>query len=130
MKYPQLPDAELIVMQTIWEHKTPISGLRVTELLKPIKKWKHQTVSTLLSRLTDKGFLSSEKRGKERFYTPHVVREDYLSQETDRFIKDFHKNSLTGLMRALISAGDVTDDDLNELTVWLKNQRPGGDDNV
>ena len=121
MKYTQLPETEFVVMQTIWEHETPISSSRVTELLLPQKGWKHQTVSTLLSRLTDKGFLSSEKQGKERFYKPIVAREDYLQQETSRFMKNFHKNSLTGLMSALVSNNDINEDDLRELSAWLKD---------
>jgi len=39
----------------------------------------------------EKGFLSSEKQGKERFYSPLVEREEYLRQETGRFVKLFTK---------------------------------------
>ena len=121
MTYPQLPETEFTVMQTIWEQETPISSRRVTELLKPQRNWKHQTVSTLLNRLAEKGFLSTEKQGKERYYQPIVARDDYLRQATGQFMKQFHKNSLTGLMSALVSNNDINEDDLRELSAWLKD---------
>ena len=130
MKYTQLPETEFAVMQIVWEHDSPISSSRVTEMLMPERGWKLQTVSTLLSRLEDKGFLSSEKHGKERFYQPIVAQDDYLRQETGQFIKRFHKNSITGLMSALVSNNDVTDDDLRELAAWLKDSEAGGDGGV
>ena len=125
MNYPQLPESEFSVMQVIWEHSAEISGSMVTKLLESSKKWKHQTVSTLLNRLVEKGFLSSEKRGKERYYKPLVDIEPYLRQETGRFVEAFHKNSLTGLMSALVSNTDIDDEELSELSAWLEN-RAGG----
>ena len=127
MKYSQLPETEFTVMQVVWENATPISSSLVTELLKPHKDWKLQTVATLLSRLEDKGFLSSNKQGKERLYQPLITSDDYLRQETGQFIKKFHKNSITGLMSALVSNNDINDDDLRELSAWLKDCEVGGD---
>jgi len=121
MKFPQLPEAEFFAMKTIWEQETPISNKKMVELLKPVKSWKKQTVHTLLFRLIDKGFLSSELQGKERYYTPLVSREDYLSQETGRFVEDFHKNSISGFMNALVADNKLTDSDFHELSTWLKN---------
>jgi len=96
-----LPDAEFDVMQIIWEEETPISSVQVFNLSVDKKKWKPQTVLTLLTRLEKRGFVASEKRGKERYYWPVVAREDYLKQETGQFVRRFHKNSVTGLMSAL-----------------------------
>jgi len=130
MQYPQLPEAEFSVMQTIWEQETPISSRCVAELLKPVKSWKQQTVYTLLSRLVEKGFLSSEKQGWERYYTPLIKREDYLRQETERFVESFHNNSLTGLMNALVSGAGINDADFVELSAWLKEREKEEGGNV
>ena len=122
MQHPQLPEAEFSVMQMIWEQEKPVSSKRMAEIMKPVKGWKKQTVYTLLNRLVDKGFLSSEIQGKERYYKPLVKREDYLRQETGRFVEVFHKNSLTGLMSALVSGKEIDEADLSELSEWLKNR--------
>ena len=124
-EYPRLPDSEFAVMQIIWAQPVPISKLQVSALAEPQKGWTHQTVYTLLSRLTERGFLSSEKQGKERYYTVLVSREAYLNQETSRFMKAVHKNSLTGLMNALFANNKPNEEDLSELERWLKEKNEG-----
>ena len=121
-EYPRLPDSEFAIMQIIWSEPTPITTNRISELVAPERGWKPQTVYTLLIRLVEKGFLKSEKQGKERCYTPTIMREDYLNQETGHFMKIFHKNSVTGLMNALFS-GDLSENDLTELEEWLDERR-------
>jgi len=118
--YPHLPDSEHAIMQIIWGQPTPISKTQVAELAAPERGWKPQTVYTLLNRLVEKGFLSSKKQGKERFYTTLVPRETYIEQATERFMSNVHKNSLTGLMNALFSS-KVDKNDLEELEQWLKD---------
>ena len=124
--YPNLPDSEHTIMQIIWAQPTPISKTRVAELAAPQRGWAPQTVYTLLNRLVEKGFLSSEKQGKERYYVPLVQQEAYLAQATERFMDTMHKNSLTGLMNALFT-GKPDDADLAELEQWLRdNANKGG----
>jgi len=123
----QLPDAEFDVMSVIWNNEVPISSVQVFNLSVKEKQWKPQTVLTLLTRLEKRGFLSSEKRGKERYYMPLVARDDYLKQETGLFVKRFHKNSLTGLMSALFGGKKPEAAELDEIEAWLKGQ---GDSDV
>lgn len=117
--YPHLPDSEHAIMQIIWGQPTPISKTQVAELIEPERGWKPQTVYTLLNRLVERGFLSSEKQGKERFYAALVPQEAYIAQATEKFMNTMHKNSLTGLMNALFSS-KVAKEDLAELQQWLK----------
>lgn len=121
-EYIRLPDAEFEIMQIIWSQPAPISSVQVAALAAPQKNWKHQTVLTLLTRLTQREFLSSDKHGKERFYIPLITQEDYLSMETGLFMKKFHKNSITGLMSALYSGKEPNEEELSELEQWLKER--------
>jgi predicted transcriptional regulator len=125
-----LPDAEFDVMEIIWAQPSPISSVQIFTLAAPDKKWKPQTVLTLLTRLVKRGFLSSEKRGKERFYTPLVGREAYLNMETGVFVQRFHKNSLTGLMNALYGGKKPKVEELNEIEQWLGAVRDEKDGEV
>jgi len=121
--YNRLPDAEFDIMRIIWSQPSPISSLQVAALAAPEKHWKQQTVLTLLTRLTGRGFLNSEKQGKERIYTPLVSQEAYLNQETGAFVQRFHKNSLTGLMNALYADKSLNEDDLATLEKWLEERK-------
>ena len=117
--YPDLPDSEFTVMKIIWSRPAPVSGTQIAGLAAPEHGWKPQTVHTFLNRLVEKGFLSTEKKGKERFYTPLVLRDAYFNQATERFMNTFYKNSLKGFMNAFFS-GSVNEDKLSELEEWFE----------
>jgi predicted transcriptional regulator len=74
-------------------------------------------------RLVERGFLRSEKHGKERTYFSLVNKEDYLKFETGNFMKQFHNNSLFNLVSALYDDEAVTDADIDELLQWVKEKR-------
>ncbi|MCL2539233.1 MAG: BlaI/MecI/CopY family transcriptional regulator [Oscillospiraceae bacterium] len=122
-EHPRLPDAEFDVMQIIWSETPPVSSMKVASRIAPEKKWKPQTVLTLLTRLTQRGFLASEKQNRERFYTPLVSQEEYLSCQTDQFVRRFHKNSLTGLMNALYADKSPNEEELEALEAWLRERK-------
>ena len=121
-EYSHLPDSEFVIMQIVWSQSAPISKLQVAALAEPQRGWKPQTVYSLLNRLVEKGFLESEKKGKERYYTSLVSQEKYLNEETGRFLKTVHRNSLSGLMNALFADNKLNEEDLYELEQWLKKQ--------
>lgn len=122
-KIPRLPESEFTVMQIVWEHPSPISINQVTAAAEPTRSWTVQTVYTLLTRLVEKGFLYTVKRGRERIYTPLVSQDDYLNQETGWFFQTFHKNSVPRLMNALFQK--ATKEDLTEIEAWLKENSEG-----
>jgi predicted transcriptional regulator len=121
--HSRLPDAEFDIMQIIWSQPTPISSMQVATLSAPEKNWKPQTVLTLLTRLTNRGFLSSEKQGKERLYTPLISKEEYLNRETNMFMQRFHQNSLTGMMNALYAEKNLKEEDIEALETWLHERK-------
>ena len=71
----------------------------------------------------ERGFLRSEKNGKEREYFPLVAREDYLKFETGNFMKQYHDNSLFNLINTLYDDKALTDEDIDELLKWAKERR-------
>ncbi|AGC67233.1 hypothetical protein Cst_c02090 [Thermoclostridium stercorarium subsp. stercorarium DSM 8532] len=119
----RLPDAEFDVMKIIWANEPPITANIIMEQLGTQRKWKAQTVNSLLLRLVKRGFLRSEKNGKERVYFPVVSRDDYLKFETELFLKQYHNNSVINLVNTLYRDKTLTDEDIDELLQWLKKRR-------
>ncbi len=122
MPVKKLPDAEFEIMRTIWRCDEPVTSPALTEKLRfllPDKDWKPQTVLTMLVRLEKKGFLVSEKRGKERSYYTLVSESEYLKIEHDSFKKRFSGSSFSGLVKALYDGDSVSEDDVKELKDWL-----------
>ena len=100
----------------------PVTSPMLTEQLRttlPDKDWKPQTVLTMLVRLESKGFLRSEKLGKERNYYTVISESDYLKIEHDSFMKRFSGSSFSGLVKALYDGDSISDEEINELKEWL-----------
>lgn len=119
----RLPDAEFEVMKIIWNNTPPVTTLEIMEKLKTDRDWKPQTVLTMLVRLIEKGFLKSERVGRERNYTPAIQEQDYMRVETDDFIKRYSGNSVGSLMKALYDGQNLSKEDLRELKKWLAEKR-------
>lgn len=117
----RLPNSEFDIMKIIWGLDPPVSVKEISAKLD--NEWKAQTILTLLHRLVEKDFLDTEKRGKERIYTPKVEESEYLEFETGNFINKFHDNSLTGLMNTLYDGKNMTEDDVDELMAWIKSKK-------
>lgn len=110
-------------MKIVWKSEPPITTNKIISELDDDHKWKAQTVLTLLIRLVEKGFLTSQKIGKERTYEPIVKEEDYLQLETKEFVKKYHKNSITSLINTFYSSNDFSEDDIEDLKKWLDERK-------
>lgn len=121
-KMRRLPDAELEVMKAIWENQPPMSTNDVMKVISKEKNWNISTLLTLLSRLIERGFLTSEKRGRERIYYPAVDHQEYMEYETKNFLQKLHKNSFMSLVNTLYNNNDLSSNDISELSEWLKNK--------
>lgn len=119
----RLPDAEFDVMKVVWANDPPATTSMVMEQLGKEKKWKTQTVVSLMTRLIDRGFLRTEKRGRERFYFPLISREEYLEFETGNFMEQYHENSFLNLVNTLYDGKALTDEDIEQLIRWAKERR-------
>lgn len=124
MQMKKLPDMEFEFMKAIWTLGGPITSPILTAYLAetvPEKGWKQQTVLTGLSRLERKGYLYSVKNGKERKYHLMVSQDAYLELEAKNFRHRFSGIPLSRLVKALSDAGEISENDINELKEWLEN---------
>jgi len=122
-KIKKLPDAEFEIMKAVWAIEPPVTSYKIMQQLDNEKKWVTQVIITFLTRLVDKGFLRSEKVGRDRFYYPLVEREDYLNFETGNFIKQYHDNSFSNLVKTLNANKALTDEDIEELYEFLQERK-------
>ena len=118
----KLPDAEFEIMKVVWSNEPPITSSIIMEQLGKEKEWKAQTILTLMVRLVERGFLRTEKNGKERTYFPLISKENYLKFETGDFMERFHGNSFASLITTLYEGKKIKDSDLDELTKWLRSR--------
>ncbi|MBU5266709.1 BlaI/MecI/CopY family transcriptional regulator [Virgibacillus proomii] len=119
----KLPDAEFEVMRVVWANEPPITTAIIMEQLGNKRKWKAPTVISLMHRLVERGFLRTEKEGKERTYYPLIEKEDYLALETKNFMKQYHENSFLSFVNTLYDEKQLSDKELDDLLKWAKERR-------
>ena len=117
----RLPDAELEVMQALWECNMPASRSDIEEVLFKTHPMAMTTLLTLLTRLSDKGFISIEKNGRKSYYSPMVTREDYLASQSRSFFEKLCGGSLSVFANALCDSG-LTKEELAELRALLEQE--------
>ena len=122
-KIKKLPDAEFDIMKVVWASEPPITANMIMQAHGHGEGWKVQTAISLLLRLVERGFLRTEKIGKERTYFPMVDKDDYLKFETGKFIKQFHDNSVLNFINTMYDDKALNDEDINELLEWAKERR-------
>ena len=121
MKAPirKLPDSELEVMQAVWACTPPVSRADIEQYLQERYPVALTTLLTLLTRLTEKEFLTVEKIGRGKCYTPAVSRQEYLAQQGSRFFHKLCGGNLSTFAAALCDSG-LTKEDLAELRALLE----------
>ena len=66
----RLPDAELEVMQALWACNAPVVRADIEAILFKTHPMAMTTLLTLLTRLSEKGYIQIEKVGRSSRYTP------------------------------------------------------------
>lgn len=119
-KLERLPDAELEVMQALWQLEPyPVTSAQLMEKLSG-RHWRLPTLLKLLSRLEERGFVETEKEGRSNRYRPLVDEREYLAAESGRFFQKLHGGSLPSLVAALMESRAISSDDVAELEAILK----------
>ncbi len=119
----KLPDAEFEVMQVVWTNEPPITTAMVMEQLGNRRQWKAPTIISLLQRLVERGFLRTEKNGKERTYYPLITRDEYLAFETKSFVRQYHGDSFLSLINTLYDGDQLSNQEIDDLMQWVKKRR-------
>ena len=106
-------------MQALWASDTPVPRAQLEERLAQTHPMATTTLLTLLSRLSEKGFVRVDKEGRKSLYAPLVTREDYLAAQSRSFIQKLCGGSLSTFASALCDSG-LSKEELEELRELLK----------
>lgn len=116
----QISDYELELMKVIWTNGgAALYADIVTALSAKGMDWTKNTIITLLSRLTDKGLLKTNKIGHRNKYTAIVSEDEYQSSQTETFLYKVYEGNAKGLVSALIQKDLLSAADYEDLkTYW------------
>ncbi len=115
----RLPDTELEVMQAIWSCTPPVTRADIDEILQERHPMALTTLLTLLTRLSEKGFIKIEKVSRSARYYPLVTQQEYLAEQSKRFLNKLCGGSLSTFATALCDSG-LTKEEIAELRDLLE----------
>jgi len=113
-KSPHLTDAELRLMDVLWE-KGDATVSDVADALPQNPALAYSTVLTTLRILENKGFVSHTKDGRAFVYHPLVGREQARESAVTHLVRRFFENSPELLMLNLLDGKKVDASELRRL---------------
>ena len=117
----RLPDSELEVMQAIWSLEAPVARVDIEEILKDNYPIAMTTLLTLLTRLSEKGFIKIEKVSRSARSYPLVSQQEYLAQQSKNFLQRLCGGNMSTFATALCDSG-ISKEDLAELRELLDKE--------
>jgi predicted transcriptional regulator len=115
----KLPDAELKVMQAVWDCAPPVLRADVEGILRKTRPMASTTILTLLSRLVERGFLSIDKAGRSNCYAPVFSKQEYLASQSRSFFDKLCGGDVRVFAAALCDSG-LSKEDIGELRQLLE----------
>jgi len=117
-----LGDLQRAVIEVVWD-LGQASVHEVRDHLKRDKRPAYTTVLTALQKLEKTGWLCHRAEGKSYVYLPTHTRAQAGAGSVHRFIKQVFDGDPMRMFQHLISEGDLSDQDLQELHRLIARQR-------
>lgn len=115
----KLGEAELEIMQVIWNSESPVTSNYILKELQGRREWKLSTLMTSLSRLSDKGFVNCDRSTGSNLYTSIVSENDYKTKESKNFLQRLYNDSIQNMIATLYSNKAIKNSDMEELRKFL-----------
>lgn len=115
MKRQTLANAELAVMELLWDEDR-LTARHLRELLYPrAAKAQHGTVQRLLQRLEDKGFVERDRKLPVHLFSSAISREAYAGTQLESLAEKLTGGSLAPLITHLMEQKKISAAEIRRL---------------
>lgn len=119
-----MSDSERELMKLIWDNG---GSIFIAELLEKVsennKEWKRTTVLTFLARLSEKGYILTEKHGRMNRYIATTTEDEYLAKQTKNFLHEMYCGNAKSLVSSLVKQDCLSLEDIEDLKdFWNKGR--------
>lgn len=115
----KLGEAELEIMQVIWNSDSPATSNYILKALQGSRKWQLSTLMTSLTRLSDKGFVNCDRSTGTNLYTSIISEDDYKTKASRHFLEKLYNNSIQSMVATLYNSKAIKPSDVEELREFL-----------
>jgi BlaI family penicillinase repressor len=129
MKQPPLANAELAIMNLLWQ-RDRMTARQIREKLYPDEtKAQHGTVQKLLQRLEDKGFICRDRTLSVHFFSAAIDRQAYAGSQLESLASRLTGGSFAPLITHLIEGNKLSREEINKIRAILDESREKEDGN-
>ncbi len=115
----KLGEAELEIMQVVWDHEHPVTSNFILKELQGRRRWQLSTLMTSLARLADKGFIDCDRSTGSNLYTSIISENEYKAKASKHFLEKLYNNSIQNMIATLYNNREIKNSDIEELREFL-----------
>ena len=108
-------------MRIIWKY-APISTNEIVEKLTAVTSWNPKTIQTLIKRLVTKHAITYEKESRMFVYSPLVEEHEYISQESNTFLKKYYDGNIATMLSAYLDNDKLSESEIDDLRKLLEKK--------
>ena len=122
MKQPPLANAELAVMNLLWQNDR-LTARQIREQLYPdVTKAQHGTVQRLLQRLEDKGYVKRDRSMSVHLFSAAVSRQAYAGGQLELLASKLTAGSFAPLITHLVEEKKISRKEIDRIKAILDGQ--------
>ena len=112
----KVTDAEYEVMKAVWGLGGVATSREIVDNVLERMSWRKTTIKTLISRLTSKGILISDKNSNGVYkYQANISEEEYKNQESENLIGKLFNGSINEMLLNFSKSKKLSKKELEEL---------------
>lgn len=115
---PPLSEAQLEIVNLVWDQGQTTVG-KIWKVLAKRRPVSRNTVSTMVTRLEEKGWLRHRVIGGTFLYSATYPREKVLPRLVHRFVDAAFRGSAEGLVLALLEGGGLSAEEVERIKAML-----------
>ena len=120
----KMSETESEIMEVLWNSEAPMSAAELIDYFAEQrgKVWKAPTLATFLSRLAQKGLVTSVRRGRVPYYHPIQSQAAYKQSIAQELLDTMYHGSVMKFFAALCGDTPLSAKDREELRAWLDEE--------
>ena len=127
VKQPQLANAELAVMNLLWDSEH-LTARQIREALYPdANKAQHGTVQRLLQRLEDKGYVRRDRSQPIHLFRAALERRTYAGRQLESLATRLTAGSIAPLITHLVEEKKISRGEIDAIRAVLDGLGDDGD---
>ncbi len=117
----KLTNKEEEIMYILWELKKAFVKDVIEKLPEP--KPHYNTISTIIRKMEEKGYVKHIAYGKTHQYYPVIEKDEYRGTYLQKTLNNFFENSYKNMVSFFAKEEKISIDDLKEIIEMIENKK-------